>query len=129
MKRIIAGLAVIAALAIPATATASYAVAWENAGAKVYYAAAGPPGYGKEYAHWQCDVGGTTVAAAIWWVWLSPVSTAIGALAGIAFTVGCHVGAPDQATYMVGVPYERTLSCFRVYPHGSYAKRYTNCIV
>jgi hypothetical protein len=99
-------------------------VAWVNQG--TYVAQAGD---GRYYAHWQCDVGGTVVAAGIWWVWLSDPATAIGALAGISFDVGCHIGAPDVASYMVGVPYERTAGCAIVYPHGSYARRYTACIL
>src|SRR6201986_1520239 len=116
MKGIIAVATIIAALAVPSVAAASYAVAWAREGAVVKKYA----GDSRYYAHWECDVGGTVVAAGIFWVWLTPPTAVVGAIAGAAFSAGCHLGAPDRPTYMVGVPYERTSTCWRVYPRGNY---------
>ena len=106
----------------PKAHAASYLVAWEQVPAQITYYA------GRYYAQWQCDVGGTIVAAAAWWIWLSPGATALGMLAGISWTVGCHMGYDDSHYYQSGVPFV-TQPCIIVYPHGSYARRFEECIV
>jgi hypothetical protein len=101
--------------------TTSYIIAWRQLGAKVVRHT------GHYYAQWQCDVGGTIVASGAWWIWMSPGATALGMLAGLSFTVGCHIGAPDAPSYyMNGVPYV-TQPCVIVYPQGSYRRRFEVC--
>lgn len=121
----VAVLASLAAGPLAAVAEADYSVAWVNQGATVQRWAYN----GRLYAHWECDVAGTVVAAGIFWVWLTPPSAVVGALAGAAFTAGCHVGAPDVSYYMNGVPYEASNTCFMVYPYGHYYQRRINCIL
>lgn len=131
MRKVIAMLAsgvILASLAVgPLSGVAQAAnpiVAWQQAPSYVAQA-----GDGRYYAHWECDVAGTVVAAGIFWVWLTPPSAVAGALAGASFTAGCHVARPDVAIYMSGVPYEVSNACFYVYPHGNRSQRFTRCIL
>lgn len=112
------------ALGFAAAAQADYAIAWEQQGASVQKWAYN----NRYYAHWECDVGGTVVAAGIFWVWLTPPSAVVGAIAGAAFSTGCHVGAPDKPGYMVGVPYMSSGPCWIIYPQGNWNRRFEECM-
>jgi hypothetical protein len=82
---------------------------------------------GKEYAEWQCTLGGTVVAAGITFVGLSPVSAIAGILGGGSFTAGCEMGySKSHPRYMSGVP--RSDSCWEVYPHGKLKRKVTECL-
>lgn len=109
----------------PIAHTASYLVAWENTGTHIQH------WRGRYYADWQCDVGGTIVAGAAWWIWMSPPATALGMVAGVAFTVGCHLGADYnhavKGGYYSDEPHEMYSDCMEVFPHGNKARRYKVC--
>jgi hypothetical protein len=82
---------------------------------------------GKEYAEWQCTLGGTVVAAGITFVGLSPVSAIAGILGGGSFTAGCEMGySKSHPAYMSGVP--RSNSCWEVYPYGKLKRKVTECL-
>ena|SRR5947209_3951583 len=118
--RILAGvLTALVLLVVAAPASASYITAWRHVGARIVRH------NNRYYAQWQCDVGGTVVASGAWWIWMTPAATALGVLAGVSFTVGCHMARP-QATYQVGVPYVMS-ECAIIYPHGNRRRRFEVC--
>lgn len=113
----------VAAGPLASIAQADYSAQWISHGARIAQI------NGKKYAEWQCTLGGTVLAAGIFWVWLTPVAAIGATLAGGSFTAGCEFAGSQRPTYYSGVPVETRNICWIDYPRGVYSRRFLSCIV